>query len=125
MLSMAPITAFLSTTSARQAKAFYGSTLGLRLLGEDDFALVFAARGAPVRIQKVKAVTPQPFTALGWQVTSIRRSVRALAKRGVKFERYSFMEQDEDGIWLAPSGTRVAWLTNLEGCGLAVSPAGA
>jgi catechol 2,3-dioxygenase-like lactoylglutathione lyase family enzyme len=45
MLSTAAITAFLSTTSARQAKAFYGSTLGLRLLGEDDFALVFAAGG--------------------------------------------------------------------------------
>jgi len=123
MLSKAPITAFLSTTSARQAKAFYGSTLGLRLLGEDDFALVFAARGAQVRIQKVKAVTPQPFTALGWQVTSIRRSVRALAKRGVKFERYSFMEQDEDGIWLAPSGTRVAWFKDPEGHVLSISQA--
>lgn len=124
MLGAAPITAFLSTTNARRAKAFYGRALGLRLLAEDDFALVFATRGAPLRIQKVDVVTPQPFTALGWQVASIKRSVRALAKRGVRFERYSFMEQDEDAIWLAPSGTRVAWFKDPEGHVLSISQAG-
>src|SRR5262245_4407706 len=121
MLSTAPITAFLSTTSSRQAKAFYGSTLGLRLLGEDDFALVFADRGRRCGFRRFKASTPQPFTALRRQVTSIKRSVRALAKRGVNFERYCFMEQDEDGIWLAPSGARVAWFKDPEGHVLSLS----
>jgi hypothetical protein len=47
-------------------------------------------------------------------VRDIRRTVRALAKRRVAFERYPFLEQDDDAIWTAPSGTRVAWFKDPE-----------
>lgn len=50
------------------AKTFYSKTLGLRLVEDDQFALVFDGAGVPLRIQKVDAVHPHPFTALGWPV---------------------------------------------------------
>jgi catechol 2,3-dioxygenase-like lactoylglutathione lyase family enzyme len=121
MLSRCAVTAFLSSANARRTKAFYGKALGLRLVAEDAFALVYALKGAPLRIQKVEQVSPQPFTALGWQVTSIRRTVRALVRRRVNFERYAFLEQDDDAIWTAPGGTQVAWFRDPDGHILSLS----
>jgi hypothetical protein len=27
----------------------------------------------------------------------------------VRFERYAFLEQDEAGVWISPTGAKVAW----------------
>ena len=39
------LVAFVSTTDADRARAFYGSVLGLRLESEDGFALLFEPVG--------------------------------------------------------------------------------
>jgi catechol 2,3-dioxygenase-like lactoylglutathione lyase family enzyme len=109
------LTAFVASAQPEQAKRFYRDTLDLRLVSDDQFALVFDCAGVPLRIQKVKTLRPHPFTALGWQVPSIRRRVSTLAKRGVVFERFGFMEQDERGVWQSPSGAKVAWFKDPDG----------
>jgi catechol 2,3-dioxygenase-like lactoylglutathione lyase family enzyme len=123
MLAKAQLTAFLATTDSGRTRAFYLKVLALRLVAEDEFALVFETAGVQLRIQKVEHFTPHPFTALGWQVPDIGRSVRQLNNRGVRPERYPFLEQDEDGIWMAPSGTRVAWFKDPDGQLLSFSQA--
>jgi catechol 2,3-dioxygenase-like lactoylglutathione lyase family enzyme len=121
MIGKSQLTAFLATSNAARSKAFYVRTLGLRLVEDDQFALLFDSGGVPLRIQKVDAVRPHSFTALGWQVRSIQRVVAGLSKRGVILERYPFLEQDEQGVWLAPSGTRVAWFKDPDGNLLSIS----
>ena len=121
MLQRAKLIAFLATTSADRARRFYRDVLGLKLLSEDEFALAFVAGGTMLRIQKVEKLAPQPFTALGWAVSDIKEVIGKLAKSGVKFERYSFLEQDVLGIWQAPSGTKVAWFKDPDGNLLSVS----
>jgi catechol 2,3-dioxygenase-like lactoylglutathione lyase family enzyme len=125
MISESAVVAFLATSNPERSKTFYGKTLGLRLVADDQFALVFDLAGVPLRIQKVDAVQPHPFTSLGWQVRGIRRIVAGLGKRGVLFERYPFLEQDEDGVWLAPSGTSIAWFKDPDGNLLSLSDSGA
>lgn len=115
MLGKAKLTAFAATAHPRRARAFYQRTLGLRLLTDDRFALAFDSNGVQLRVQKVEKVTPPPFTVLGWEVASIRRAMTALAKAGVTFERYPFLEQDAAGVWTAPGGTRVAWFKDPDG----------
>jgi hypothetical protein len=56
-----------------------------------------------------------PYTVLGWQVDDIAAAVRGLVAKGVKFERYFWMEQDDLGIWSAPSGAKVAWFKDRDG----------
>ena len=124
MLSNERPTAFLATTQPGRAKRFYRDTLGLRLVSDDQFAIVFDCVGVQVRIQKVETLRPHAFTSLGWQVPSIRRSVSALAKRGIVFERYGFMEQDELGVWKAPSGAKVAWFKDPDGNLLSLTETG-
>ena len=115
MLADAKVTAFLATTQGPRAAAFYGETLGLRQLSDDEFALVFDLGGVELRIQKLKQLTPQPFTALGWQVTTLRTTIATLAARGVTFERFPGMDQDAQGVWLAPSGAQVTWFRDPDG----------
>jgi catechol 2,3-dioxygenase-like lactoylglutathione lyase family enzyme len=115
MLKSRPIVAFAATANPTRAKAFYGKTLGLRLLSEDGFALAFDAGGTMLRVQVVEEVRPAGYTVLGWSVPDIRREVIGLARRGVAFRRYEGMGQDELGIWSAPSGAKVAWFEDPDG----------
>jgi catechol 2,3-dioxygenase-like lactoylglutathione lyase family enzyme len=107
--------AFLATATPDQAKRFYLETLGLSLLAEDDFSLVFELNGVPLRVQKVRELQPQPFTALGWQVENAAATVTSLRERGVAFERYPFLQQDAHDIWDAPGGARIAWFKDPDG----------
>jgi len=115
MLSSEKLVAFVSTTNADHARAFYRDKLGLRLISEDGFALVFESNGAPLRIALAKEVKPAPYTVLGWDVKDIRATVADLKKSGVTFEIFGFFKQDESGIWTAPDGTQVAWFKDPDG----------
>lgn len=113
--------AFVATATPSLAKAFYGETLGLRLIGEDPYALVFDANGTMLRVQCVSAVTPAPYTVLGWQVADIAATVDALREAGVRFDRHEGMTQDDRGIWSSPSGARVAWFKDPAGNTLSIT----
>ena len=113
--------AFVSTTNADRARAFFRDTLGLRLVSEDNFALVFDSNGAPLRVALAKEIHPAQYTVLGWMVEDIRATVTQLTKAGVKFEIFGFFKQDELGIWAAPNGDQVAWFKDPDGNILSVS----
>ena len=115
MLKSRPIVAFVGTTDPRRAKAFYAKTLGLRLVSEDGFALAFDAGGTMLRVAIVKTLQPAGYTVLGWIVPDIAKAVRGLVRRGVRFQRFESMPQDDLGIWSSPSGARVAWFSDPEG----------
>jgi catechol 2,3-dioxygenase-like lactoylglutathione lyase family enzyme len=116
LLESAPIMAFSATTDAARAKAFYQDQLGLRLVSEEQYALVFDAGGTMLRVQRVKEVREAQYTTLGWNVPDIAAMVEQLAKAGVKFEKYSLPGQDEKGIWTPPgSATKVAWFKDPDG----------
>ena len=113
--------AFLATGDAARAKAFYGEVLGLRLLSEDAFAVVFDANGTTLRVAIVQDVVPAPYAVLGWDVEDIADTARRLTAAGVDFERYAWLQQDDLGIWSAPGGSKVAWFKDLDGNVLSVS----
>jgi predicted enzyme related to lactoylglutathione lyase len=115
MLNKSKLICFAATTEPTEAKAFYGDTLGLSLLGESPFALVFDANGTMLRVQKVRELSPAAYTTLGWEVGDIRSTIQRLCKKGARFERYDGMPQDELGIWTTPDGSKVAWFKDPDG----------
>jgi predicted enzyme related to lactoylglutathione lyase len=115
MLSENNFVAFVATTDGCRARRFYGEVLGLKVVSDDPYAVVCEANGLLLRIQKVGAFRPQEFTVLGWQVSDIAAIIDRLAKRGVEFDRFEGMDQDERGIWTSPSGARVAWFKDPDG----------
>jgi catechol 2,3-dioxygenase-like lactoylglutathione lyase family enzyme len=121
MLATSAPVAFVSTTDPARARTFYEGTLGLPLVADEAFALVFDLAGTPLRVTRVDRLDPQPFTVLGWRVSDVTAVVRELGDRGVAFGRYPGLEQDPDGIWASPSGTRIAWFRDPDGNTLSVS----
>jgi catechol 2,3-dioxygenase-like lactoylglutathione lyase family enzyme len=121
VLGSANIVAFVPVTNAEKSRAFYEGLLGLRLVKEDSFALIFDADGIMLRAVKMKEVKPSTFTILGWEVKSIEDTVTSLRERGVQFEVVGFFKQDELGIWTAPSGDKVAWFKDPDGNILSLS----
>src|SRR5436190_14509305 len=106
---------FLATSNAGRSRAFYERTLGLAFVADEPPALVFRVGNSMLRIQKVDRVHAAPYTALGWAVSDIRRTVRDLRKGGGEFERYEFLHPDADAIWSAPSVAFVAWCKDPDG----------
>ena len=115
MLGKQTLVAFIATTDAARARAFYEDTLGLALVSNDPYALVFDVNGTTLRVQKVEAFEPRPFTALGWTVSDIQQVVAALKQKNVPCERFSGMDQDAQGVWASPSGARIAWFKDPDG----------
>ena len=115
MLGSSKLVAFVGTADAKRARAFYADVLGLRLVSEDDFALVFDAGGTPLRVAIVPEVAAAPYTVLGWRVDDIAGVVKVLTVRGASFQRYDGMDQDPAGIWTSPGGARVAWFKDPDG----------
>ena len=115
MLNNSKLVAFSATQNAAATKQFYEQTLGLRLVADEPFAIVFEANGTMLRLQKVESFQPQPFTALGWEVTDISATMTELAQKGVQFEQFPGLPQDEQGIMTFPGGARVAWFKDPDG----------
>jgi catechol 2,3-dioxygenase-like lactoylglutathione lyase family enzyme len=105
MLDRAEVMAFVPSSDLDRSLDFYGRTLGLELIGRDDYACQFEG----IRVTLVEEPARAPYTVLGWRVSDINATALALAERGVTFEHYDGMDQDELGVWTSPSGARIAW----------------
>jgi predicted enzyme related to lactoylglutathione lyase len=106
---------FVATTKPAQALEFYSKALGLKLVEDNSFAIVFEVNGAMLRVQKVQELAPARHTVLGWEVPNITAHMKVLIQRGVKFERFPGLPQDESGVWTSPSGARIAWFKDPDG----------
>jgi catechol 2,3-dioxygenase-like lactoylglutathione lyase family enzyme len=115
VLGTSPLIGFVGTTQPERAKTFYRDVLGLSLVSDEEFALVFDADGTMLRIAKLGELTPPDRTAIGWRVEDIEGVVRDLTGRGVRFERYDGLKQDALGIWDTGGGSRVAWFKDPDG----------
>ena len=104
-----------------KARDFYGETLGLEVELIDDPGLlnIKLAGDRNVLVYPKGDFEPATYTILNFPVDDVEAAVDDLAARGVAFERYEGMEQDEKGIARAP-GPEIAWFKDPAGNILAV-----
>ena len=124
MLGSSNTVGFVPSIDLKRSRSFYEDILGLRFVKDDGFALIFEAGQRSVRIANVCQVPdfkPLPFTVLGWEVKDVSKIAAGLNERGVKFEKYQWMEQDALGVWSSPTGDKVAWFKDPDGNILSIS----
>jgi catechol 2,3-dioxygenase-like lactoylglutathione lyase family enzyme len=105
-----------------KAQRFYGETLGLRtsILDEENGLMSLHLAGdRDTLVYRSEGVTPASYTILNFPVDDIDEAVDALTERGVSFERYDGMEQDDKGIARGP-GPEIAWFKDPAGNVLSV-----
>jgi catechol 2,3-dioxygenase-like lactoylglutathione lyase family enzyme len=104
-----------------KARAFYADTLGLRVdvLDEENHLMALHHPGDRDTLVYGKPDhAPANYTILNFQVDDIDEAVDGLAARGVQFERYDGMPQDEKGVMrgrAANRGPDIAWFKDPAG----------
>ena len=101
----------------QKAQEFYGETLGLKtsvLDEENGLMMLHLAGGRDTLVYQRPGFTPATYTILNFEVDDIDKAVDELSGRGVRFERYDGMEQDEKGI-ARNGGPNIAWFTDPAG----------
>jgi catechol 2,3-dioxygenase-like lactoylglutathione lyase family enzyme len=123
MLANEKLEAFLATADAGRARAFFEGVLGLTFVEDNEYLVMFETASARLNLQKTEVVKPPFGTAVGWQVKDLRGTIRGLMDRGVSFERYEGMQQDDLAIWSPAPGVGVAWFKDPDGNLLSLSQA--
>jgi len=101
------------------AKKFYGETLGLKASEQYGLLTLHLARGRDTLVYPKPDHTPATYTILNFRVDDIDAAVDELIGRGVEFEKYDGLGQDEKGINRA-GGPYIAWFKDPAGNILAV-----
>jgi catechol 2,3-dioxygenase-like lactoylglutathione lyase family enzyme len=117
MLSESKAFSGFAVDDIEKARLFYGETLGVRteLVDQDNGLLMLhLGGGGSVLIYPKSDHTPATYTILNFPVADIEAAVGELAARGVVFERYDGIEQDEHGINRG-AGPLIAWFTDPAG----------
>jgi catechol 2,3-dioxygenase-like lactoylglutathione lyase family enzyme len=102
-----------------KAREFYGETLGLRTSEEYGLMWLHLAGGRDTLVYHRPDPTPASYTILNFEVDDIDQAVDAMAARGVRFERYDAVDQDDKGV-VREEGPYIAWFKDPSGNVLSV-----
>jgi catechol 2,3-dioxygenase-like lactoylglutathione lyase family enzyme len=121
MLAQSKAFSGFAVDDLEQAREFYGDTLGLevRLIDDPGLLNIKLAGDHDILVYPKGDFEPATYTILNFPVDDVEAAVDGLAARGVAFERYEGMEQDEKGIARGP-GPEIAWFKDPAGNILAV-----
>jgi catechol 2,3-dioxygenase-like lactoylglutathione lyase family enzyme len=109
-----------ATDDLETAQRFYGETLGLdvEVWDEGNLLALHLAGGRDTLIYHKPDFTPATYTILNFPVDDIDAAVADLSSRGVTFERYEGLDQDENGIAhgiASGQGPDIAWFKDPAG----------
>ncbi|MEI8081253.1 MAG: VOC family protein [Actinomycetes bacterium] len=115
MLSNCQLMAFVAVTDLERARDFYVGTLGLTVVESDPGTVVINANGTPLRLTQINEHRPTNHTVVGWAVDDIDEVAQELADRGLRLGEYENLDQDQNGVWTGPNGSRIGWLEDQDG----------
>lgn len=113
-----------SVDDQAKAQEFYTKVLGLKVEDNGMGLMLHLPHGGTIFVYpKGTQHQPASFTILNFVVDDIDEAVDELTKRGVKFEKYKGLHQDEKGIGRgikAKMGPDIAWFKDPAGNVLSV-----
>ena len=108
-----------SVTDLEAAKKFYTDVLGVTVVEQTGMGLNLTLPGGGSGFIYQKADhAPATYTALNFVVADINAAVDELTAKGITFERYDGMNQDDKGIArgiAAKMGPDIAWFKDPSG----------
>jgi catechol 2,3-dioxygenase-like lactoylglutathione lyase family enzyme len=107
-----------SVDDIEAARRFYGETLGIEVSEENGLLTLHIAGDRPTLIYPKADHQPATFTILNFPVDDIDAAVAELKSRGVTFEHYAGMTDDE-GV-MRHGGPLIAWFKDPAGNVLSV-----
>jgi catechol 2,3-dioxygenase-like lactoylglutathione lyase family enzyme len=118
MLSDAQIAAVVAVSDMERAKDFYGRTLGLEMLGEEEpGGIIYSGAGnGQLLVYPSGYAGTNKATTVSWLVGDLDAEISALASKGVSFEHYDDLpETTREGDVHVMGPMRAAWFTDPDG----------
>ena len=99
-----------------KARDFYESSLGLRttVVDEGNLMTLHLPGDRDTLVYVSPRYAPAPYTILNFEVEDIEATVDELSSRGVTFEHYDGMQQDDKGV-MREGGPFIAWFKDPAG----------
>ena len=117
MLTDSPAFSGFAVSDVETARRFYTDVLGLRVEQNTEMGgLLTLHLGGDTNVLVYPRPNHEPasYTVLNFPVADVGAAVRELTDRGVSFERYPGMPQDEDRV-MRGNGPDIAWFTDPAG----------
>lgn len=115
MLSNAKVFPSFSTNNLDDAKKFYHDMLGFPIKEEHEGgAITFGGDNTDIIVYLKEDHKPATFTILNFVVKDIEETMNEMKEKGIEFEMYDGMGQDESGV-SAGEKAKMAWFTDLSG----------
>jgi catechol 2,3-dioxygenase-like lactoylglutathione lyase family enzyme len=104
-----------SVNDLKEAKDFYGQTLGLDV-SETPEGLELRTGDNTIFLYPKPNHTPASFTVLNFHVDDIEEAIKELGALGVTLEHYNLpdMKTDKQGVFTGP-GHQIAWFKDPAG----------
>lgn len=118
MLTNRPIATILPVLDIDRARCFYVETLGLRPTGESsgpEEVTLEGARGSRITLDLRDKPTKAEHTAVTFDVDDVKREVRELEERGVRFEDYDLPGLHTEAHIARVGGLEAAWFKDPDG----------
>lgn len=123
MLATMPAFSGFSVPDVETARQFYEETLGVSVREQHGMLTLELHGGQRVLVYPKQDHAPATYTVLNFEVPDIEAAVGDLTRRGVTFERYAGLPQDERGI-AREYGPPIAWFRDPAGNILALIETG-
>lgn len=114
MFSDTPAFSGFSVSDLAAARSFYHDILGLQIADNPAGLTLQIAGDRPILVYPKPDHQPATYTILNFPVDDIEAAIDTLVSRGVTFERYPQMDQDERGI-MRSGGPLIAWFADPAG----------
>ena len=105
-----------SVNDLKQAKEFYGQTLGLQVTEHEEGLELDLAGGNTIFLYLKPNHTPASFTVLNFPVKDIDEAVDEITTLGLRLEKYDLpdLKTDKKGI-MRGDGPQIAWFKDPAG----------
>jgi catechol 2,3-dioxygenase-like lactoylglutathione lyase family enzyme len=117
MFDDATIVAMVASADLPAAKAFYGGTLGMSAMEDNDWLAVYTVRdrSSLVVYGRPGHVAP-PNTCATLLVDDVPGTAAELRAKGISLIEYDMPDiKTENGIWDQPDGGKAAWFRDPDG----------
>jgi len=107
----------IAVKDIEESKKFYGEILGLKVIKDDGYGVLYTSGNAGGRLFVYPAPTAgqSQATIATWEVQDVKIITEKLGQAGVKFEKYEFPGVEYDGPVHIMGGMKSAWFKDPSG----------
>lgn len=115
MLAHSTMYAALPVSDIQKAMDFYGNTLGLTMVDQNEGGIWYQTGTSRIAIYESSFAGTNQGTAAIWEVPDPKATVKSLRQRGVKFERYELPGAKRQGYIHHFPAYDAAWFKDPSG----------